>query len=365
MLSSTPNAPAPLAGVRVLDLSRLLPGPFATLLLSDLGAEVIRVEDPSGSDYVRHLPPLCDDGMGVLFHALNRGKKSITLDLKSDEGKQRLFRLAAQSDVLVESFRPGVLKKLGPRLIVCSLSGYGQNSSMSTRAGHDLNFVARAGVLGGVQNPAPLTLPLADIAGGSWPTALQILAALLQRAQTQKGCWIDVPIATLTTSLMILEWVKALCPHSPDTAISDPLSGTQPCYGVYATQDGHLAVAALEYKFWKSLVVAMGLPHLIDHALVDASEAIAIKHELQHTFSQKTTREWLDLLDPLDVCVEPIFDIAKQADEHGLHHELGLIKALPINQTHTLLPCVVLDASLAQSRMQPAPQLGENNAEFP
>jgi crotonobetainyl-CoA:carnitine CoA-transferase CaiB-like acyl-CoA transferase len=167
---------SPLSGVRVLDMSRLLPGPFCTQLLCDLGAEVIKVEDPEGGDYARSYPPLLGDGNSAAFHALNRGKKSVTLDLKRAEDWRRFLALLATADVLVESFRPGVLAKLGagpsalaarfPGLIVCSISGYGQTGPDALRAGHDVNYLAKSGVLGLMARPELLPVQVADIAGG-------------------------------------------------------------------------------------------------------------------------------------------------------------------------------------------------------
>src|SRR5580704_6915913 len=197
----------PLAGIRVLDLSRLLPGPFASLVLADLGARVDKIEDPAGGDYLRAMPPLRGD-TSSMFLALNRNKRSACLDLKMERGRAALLKLTARYDVLLEQFRPGVLDRLGlghrtlletnPRLIVCALTGYGQDGPLANRAGHDLNYLARAGVLG-MQGPAgappqPPGFQLADVGGGLW-CVVAILAALRERDRTGKGSVIDVAMS--------------------------------------------------------------------------------------------------------------------------------------------------------------------------
>jgi crotonobetainyl-CoA:carnitine CoA-transferase CaiB-like acyl-CoA transferase len=184
----------PLAGIRVLDLSRLLPGPFCTQLLVDLGAEVIKIEDPQGGDYIRYTPPLVDDGNSVYFHALNRGKKSVCLDLKNNDDREQFLKLVKSADVVVESFRPGVMAKLGiapqkllevnPRVVVCSISGYSQTGSHALKAGHDINYLARAGALALMKRPGLLPVQVADIAGAALPAAFSIWAALVGRASS-------------------------------------------------------------------------------------------------------------------------------------------------------------------------------------
>ena len=330
----------PLHGVRVIDLSRLLPGPLATLILSDLGAEVIRVENPAGDDYTRHLEPLYPDGMGAVFHTLNRGKKSVALDLKTVSGLDCFLQMLESADVLVESFRPGVLKKLNlapktlqkrfPRLIICSISGYGQSGPSAKKAGHDLNYLAKAGVLGAAENPAPLPVPIADIAGGSWPAAMQIMAALYGREHSKKGCYIDISMTAWAASLMILHVAK-----------TNPLSGEHPCYGVYQTKDGHLTVAALEPHFWQTLIQTLGLPHLKDKAFASKAEACQIKAELQDIFWQKNTAAWQRIFSKLNACVEAI-----------------------VKNNHMQPTRLPLSKALSHPSAKPAPQLGEDNADF-
>ncbi len=207
----------PLEGVRVLDLSRLLPGPYATLVLADLGADVVKVEDPEGGDYARWMPPLAGEQSGY-FHALNRNKRSLALDLRRPEGSRAMRRIVRRVDVVVESFRPGVMDRLGvgwealsrenPALVLCSISGYGQQGPYRERAGHDLDYVALAGVLGvngPPEHPVPLGVQVADVAGGSWPAVAGILAALLRRKATGRGAHIDVAMAEGALATMALQ----------------------------------------------------------------------------------------------------------------------------------------------------------------
>jgi crotonobetainyl-CoA:carnitine CoA-transferase CaiB-like acyl-CoA transferase len=224
----------PLAGIRVLDLSRLLPGPYATLVLADLGADVVKVEDPAGGDYVRWMPPLAGQQSGY-FHALNRNKRSLALDLRRPGGPEALRRLAARADVLVESFRPGVMDRLGvgwealsrenPRLVFCSISGYGQTGPYRLRAGHDLDYVALAGVLalnGAPDAPLPLAVQVADVAGGAWPAVAGVLAALVRRSATGRGAHVDVAMVEGALGMLALQQgaaasIKRVKIHSPET----------------------------------------------------------------------------------------------------------------------------------------------------
>eukprot|EP00736_Rhodelphis_marinus_P011953 Rmarinus@m.16487 len=196
-ISSPTSGPAALSGVRVVDLSRLLPGPYATQMLADLGAEVIKVEDPEGGELTRYLPPLAPDGTSLVFHSLNRGKKSVTLDLKNKDDIAQLYQLLETADVLMESFRPGVMERLigdvsqlrekFPSLVICRISGFGQTGPDRLTPGHDVNYCARAGVLSiCTPHPAPLPVQAADICGGAYPAVMQVLAALYQREKNTK-----------------------------------------------------------------------------------------------------------------------------------------------------------------------------------
>ncbi|MDP2339666.1 MAG: CoA transferase [Deltaproteobacteria bacterium] len=309
----------PLDGVRVLDLSRLLPGPFCTQLLADLGAEVIKVEDPQGGDYLRWTPPLLDDGTSVLFHALNRGKKSVTLDLKTADGASHFRKLLGSADVVVESFRPGVMEKLGfspdsmlrefPRLVVCSISGYGQSGPMRLRAGHDINYVARSGAYALMRAPVVLPVQVADLAAGAWPAAMQICAALVGRNRSGAGAVVDVSMKDGVTGLLSMVLARTLV--GEDIAGGkDLLVGAVPCYGIYATSDGFLSVGALEPKFWAAFCAAIEKPELGDRSFDDDVKGI-----LREILLKRSTAEWSRVFATVDACVEPVLSPAEALAE--------------------------------------------------
>src|SRR4051812_4719628 len=260
-----------LHGIRILDLSRLLPGPFLTMILADLGADVVKVEDPKLGDYMRQIPP-ARGGMSGRYLAVNRGKRSIVLDLKAPAGRDALLRMAARADVVVESFRPGVLDKLGvgyealaavnPGIVVCSISGFGQTGPYVDRAGHDLGYLALAGVLamGGPPGGAPMMpgVQIADLAGGALWSATAILAALVGRHRTGRGAHLDISMTEGAMALVAAELGNLACGVAA-TRGTATLNGGLACYGIYRTADDrYLAVGALEPKFWLALNQAIG-----------------------------------------------------------------------------------------------------------
>ena len=305
-----------LQGIRVVDLSRLLPDPFCTQLLVDLGAEVIKVEEPNGGDYLRNVPPYAEDGTSVMFHALNRGKKSVCLDLKDPKDRERFLALVKTADVVIESFRPGVLAKLGlapaalldhnPRAVVCSISGYGQSGAYRLKAGHDINYLARAGVLSMMKDPTVLPVQVADLAGGALPAALQVCAALVGRATTGKGCLIDVSMMHASFGLLTPSFVRTSVLGDVIDAGQDMLVGRVPCYGVYATKDGHISVGALEPKFWFGLCAALELPELASRGLDDGAAGDEVRAILGAKLATQTSAAWQEFLAPHDVCVEAL-----------------------------------------------------------
>jgi alpha-methylacyl-CoA racemase len=311
-----------LSGVRVLDLSRLLPGPFASLVLADLGASVDKVEEPGG-DYVRHMPPQIEGGgrvadQSAYFLALNRGKRSIALDLKKKSAVSALLRMLPRYDVLLEQFRPGVLARLGlpnevlreknPRLIVCALTGYGQDGPLAQRAGHDIDYLARGGILG-QQGPAggPPQLPgfqLADVSGGLW-SVVAILAALAKREKTGEVAPLDVSMTEATMGFSILGMAAQLA-GKDQVRGQEPLTGGIAAYHVYETKDGQaVALGALEPKFWMGFAIAVGLP-------ADMSGMMPGPHQRELTdrvaaiFLSRTREEWELFSRQHDVCLEPV-----------------------------------------------------------
>ncbi len=309
----------PLTGIRVLDLTRLLPGAFCTLLLADMGAEVIKVEESATGDYMRWMPPLID-GQSALFNALNRNKKSITLNLKSDAGRELLLQLAASAGVLVEGNRPGVMDRLGlgwdamhaanPRLVMCSITGYGQSGPLADRAGHDLNYMAIAGGLGLNGSPGgppePLSVQVADIGGGGLQPAVAILAALVAVERGGEGRWIDASMTDAALAWMALP-LAARGAGEPVSRGNQRLAGRYPCYRVYQCRDGgYYSVGALEPKFWAELCAAAGRPELVDQQFSETRDA---HHAMEEVFASRTRDEWQLTLSGLDVCCEPVLDI--------------------------------------------------------
>lgn len=309
----------PLAGVRVLDLSRLLPGPFASLVLADLGARVDKIEDPDGGDYLRAMPPLRGD-TSTMFLTLNRNKRSACIDLTKERGRTAFLKIVEGYDVLLDQFRPGVLERLGlgyaslrainPSLIVCALTGYGQDGPLARRAGHDLNYLARAGVLG-MNGPAgaPPQVPgfqVADVGGGLWCVAA-ILAALLRRAASGEGSSIDVSMLEGSMSFA-LSGFGQLFGGSMAARGEGPLTGGLALYATYATRDGRfVALAALEPKFWRTFCEGAGLE--VDMgALLPGPHQHALRGTLRALFASRTRDEWEAFAREHDCCLEPVLE---------------------------------------------------------
>jgi alpha-methylacyl-CoA racemase len=324
---------AALDDVRVLDLSRLLPGPFCTLLLADLGADVIKVEDTESGDYLRWVPPLAGE-YSAMFHPLNRNKRSVALNLKTDPGREAFLRLVDTADVIVESFRPGVMDRLqlgwdvihqrNPAVILCSISGYGQDGPYRDRAGHDLNYAALAGVLSvtasAAGDPAMPGVQAGDLGGGAMHAAVAILAALHQRTRTGSGQHCDVAMLDGLVSWMAphaaLYFAGAGVP-GPNTLT---LNGRHPCYRIYACQDGHMTLGALEPKFWRAFVEAVGLPHLADAGFSDGDEGRSVAAEIEDVLRQRTRAEWVVAFAGLDVCCEPLLGIDETFADPQVQH---------------------------------------------
>lgn len=307
----------PLQGIKVLDLTRLLPGPFASLVLADLGAQVDKLEDAQGGDYIRHMPPHIGEA-SALFVALNRSKRSCVLDLKKPAAQAAFKKLVRSYDVVFEQFRPGVLAKLGlshetllaenPRLVVCALTGYGQDGPLAKRAGHDLNYLARAGILG-FQGPSggPPQVPgfqLADVSGGLW-SVLGIVSALYERERTGKGRVVDVAMIETSLGFATLGYGSVLAGQASDRG-NEPLTGGIGPYNTYATKDGRaMTLAALEPKFWMGFCQAVGLETDMG-ALMPGPHQAELIAKLRAIFAGKTQSEWVQFASDKDVCLEPV-----------------------------------------------------------
>ncbi len=304
--------PLPLHGVTVLDFSTLLPGPFATLMLAEAGARVIRIERPGGED-MRRFPPIGPEG-SLPFASLNAGKETVIVDLKDEAGQALAAEMAAQADVLVEQFRPGVMERLGlgykalairnPRLVYCSISGFGQHGARAGQAGHDINYQALSGLLSQSLIPeqaAPLPPALiADIAGGAYPAVINILLALRERDLSGQGRHLDISMTDGSTPFAWFGLAHLRAGQAAATGGATLLTGGSPRYRLYRTRDGwFLAVGALEEKFWATFCAAIGLPEPLRAAAAPAVEAVAA---IEALIGAEDAAHWRATLEPLDCC---------------------------------------------------------------
>jgi crotonobetainyl-CoA:carnitine CoA-transferase CaiB-like acyl-CoA transferase len=313
---------APLFGLRVLDLSRLLPGPFCTLVLSDLGASVDKLEDPHVGDYLRMFPPH-KEGLSGRFLAINRDKRSICLDLKRPEGRAAFLRLVPCYQVVVEGFRPGVMERLGigyaalaevnPALVMLSISGYGQTGPLRDKAGHDLNYVGLAGVLGmagpGATPPPVPPVQLADLAGGGLWGAVGILSALLAARATGRGRQVDLSMCEGSLAFLIPDLGNADAAGRPLERGGELLNGGNASYQVYRTRDGRfLTVGALEPKFWSAFNTAIGRKVDLSELVAPPPEQQRVRAEIQAILETRTRDQWEAVFAApgVDACVEPV-----------------------------------------------------------
>ncbi|MCL4516603.1 MAG: CoA transferase [Firmicutes bacterium] len=329
-----------LQGMHILDLTRLLPGPYATQLLGDLGAEVLKVEDPGQGDYLRWMGPRFEGGgESRLFWGLNRNKRSIRLNLKSEAGRQVFFKLLQKYDVVLEGFRPGVMESLGlgyerlkeanPAVIMCSISGYGQDGPYRSRAGHDLNFTAISGALGltGVAGgpPAIPAVQIADI-GGALMAIVGLLAAHVSRQRTGKGQYLDISMVDGVVSWMTMLFMQLAAGDPTLKRGETALSGGEICYSVYATGDGgYMSLAALEPRFWEQFCRAVGKEHLTSKQF---SHDPGVKAEVEELFKGRTREEWTAFFAGKDMCCEPVLDLDEVRTHPQIAHR-GLFRPLP------------------------------------
>ncbi len=354
--------------IRVLDLSLLLPGPYCSLILADLGAEVIKIERPGGGDWMRHVPPLDENGCSAPFAALNRGKKSLALDLKAEMGREIFLELVATADVLLESFRPGVMERLGlgyarlaecnPGLVYCALTGYGLAGPYRQRAGHDLNFLGLTGLLDLNGPPdGPLIVPaaqFADMSGALW-ALVGIQAALLERQHSGRGQRVDATLLGGALSLLTLHTARLQGGQSLQRGRGD-LSGGVVCYNLYQTKDGaFMTLAALEPHFWAAFCRAVGSEAWLEDQYAPAAPGERVYEEICALFRAHTRAEWVDILAQVDACCEPVYSLAEALDSAPVQ-ALGMVA--PIG----LLPAFQLSAFPWQTAAGGPPALGEHTA---
>ena len=373
----------PLEGVRVLDLSRLLPGPFCSLLLADFGADVIKVEDTAQGDYMRWAPPAYGgadpSAASAMFLALNRNKRSVRLNLKDERGREVLLALARSADVVLESFRPGVLDRLGcgydalraanPGIVYCAISGYGQESPLRDRSGHDLNYLAVAGLLGlSGEADGPPVQPagqIADLGGGALMAAFGILAALRERDRSGEGQLVDVSMADGTLSWLAMLAARYLADGAVPRRGALDLGGGLVCYRPYRCADGWITIGALEPKFWAAFCRGVGREDLIagqfDAAGSDTHRAV------EAVVAQRTRDEWSAFAAEHDCCLEPVLDLDEVlASEQVRAREM----VVEVEQPGVAEPVRQLGVPVKLSRTpgepgrRPGPALGEHTEEL-
>ena len=356
----------PLQGITILDFTRLLPGPYLTQLLGDLGATVIKVESTLIGDYARIAPP--EMGLAGLFEAVNAGKKSLAVNYRNPKGREVVYRLVERADVFIEGFRPGAVKRyrldhdtlraINPRLVYCSLSGYGQSGPYRDRAGHDLNYVAVGGALelNGEEDgpPVPPGVPVADLSGAML-AAIAILAALLGRQRTGEGMYLDISLLD-----GVISWITplALGPYFAQGVVPQrgrmPLAGGLPCFNVYPTADGrYITLAALEPHFWRRFCETVGR-----EAWVPRQFDPTLKTELRDLFRQRTLEEWKALFGTVDACVEPVQNV-EEVLAHPQVRQRGHVRLEEGRPVGMAPPFVFVPRE-----RPPAPALGEHTREI-
>lgn len=366
-----------LEGIRILDLSRLLPGPYCTMLLADFGAEVIKIEEPGRGDYARSFPPFLKD-FGYWHLQLNRNKKSVVLDLKSDAGREAFLELAKTADVVVESYRPGVLKKLGidyetvskinPKIIYCALTGYGKNGPLAKQADHDIGYVSLAGITnmsgdaGG--KPAIPGVLMADM-NSAMAAGMSILIALRHAQMTGQGQEIDISLYNVAMTLM--PGAASLYFGSGFVAErgNNWLTGMYANYNIYKTKDNrYVSVGCLEKKFWTNLCTALQRADLID--LIDDEENHPyLKEQLAFEFEKRTMTEWEAYLKGKDTCVTPVLNFAEAcgAEQTSANEMVLTVNDEELGEYKQIGFAMKMSKTPAQLSKR-APRLGEDTAEI-
>ena len=367
-----------LAGIKVLDLTRFLPGPYCSMILADLGAEVIKVESPVLGDPMRIVPPQVG-GQSCYFMSINRNKKSIAFNLRRREGREIFLMLARTADVVIEGFKPAHSARLGigyehlqrvnPGVVYCSLSGYGQGGPYRDRPGHDINYVALAGMLDALGLPGDtVSMPgvqLADI-GGALFAAIGILAALVGKRSPVSGAYVDASIFGAALSMMAFSAAASVCGGVLPQPKQSYLMGSFPCYNVYRTKDGrHMAVGALEPALWADLCEAIGREDLISKQFPEKTEQESVVSELGRIFARRTRAEWIEFLADKDVACEPVNTIEEalgtpQVTDRGMVLEIDHLTAGRLK----LIGSPLRSSQYVPSRATPPPLLGQHTIEI-
>ena len=372
----------PLDGIKVLDLSRLLPGGFCSLLLADFGADVLKVEDVNMGDYVRWAPPkyegVEESAAGALFLALNRNKSSIRIDLKSERGREVFLRLVRDADVVLESFRPGVLDRLGvgyerlreenPGLVYCAITGYGQDGPLRDRSGHDMNYLGLVGLLGLTGDaegpPVQAAGQIADIGGGAQMAAIGILTALRERDRSGEGQFVDVSMSDGSLSWLAMVAARYFAEAAGPRRGGLELAGRLVCYRPYACADGWVTLGALEPKFWAAWCRGVGREDLIENQFEPPGSPT--HDEVAAIFMERTREQWSTFASEHDCCLEPVLEL-DEALQSDLVRERHMVAEL--DQPGAQRPVRLLGVPVKLSRTpgnpnrKPGPALGEQTDE--
>ncbi|HXH18579.1 MAG TPA: CaiB/BaiF CoA-transferase family protein [Chitinophagales bacterium] len=370
-----PPKQGPLKGLRVIDFTRLLPGPLATMLLAEMGADVIKVENPNSPDYIRFFPPPAGSD-SAFYLSLNRSKRSLAVNYSTSEGKDIICRLSKNADILIEQFRPGVmskmglgydeLKKINPAIIYVSVSGYGQSGPYAQKAGHDINYIGYSGLLAttGERGRAPV-LPggqVADVAAGAYMAVNAALAALYAREKTGQGQHADVAMLDCVMPLTALQTAQYYATKKEHERGTFALSGGMANYNVYECADGkYIALGALELKFWEHFCDLVSRPQWKIRILDSGDAMDALKKEVAALFIAKPRHEWVKLGEEKDVCITPVLDISELEHDPQIHHRKMIVDAGQENYTGFKTIGIPLKFSKTQPQIAwQAPRLGED-----
>jgi crotonobetainyl-CoA:carnitine CoA-transferase CaiB-like acyl-CoA transferase len=362
-----------LNGIRILDLTRLNPGAYCTMLLADMGADVLKIEQPGRGDYLRYTPPLIGT-QSSMFLTLNRNKKSMTLNLKSEEGKEIFTRLLDSYDILVESFRPGVCKRLGvdyetlkkdhPELIYCPITGFGQDGPYKNLVGHDINYLALSGILSltGEKNGPPIVpgIPIADIAGSMFGI-MGILLAVISRQKNGRGQFVDISMFDGVVSWLTIQAARFIADGKSPERETWPAGG-EPFYSVYQTKDGkYVAVGAAEDKFWKILCEKIGAKDLLEDRTAKDQRKKEVINRLSDIFRTKNRDEWFKIFYDLDSCLTPVKTLDEVfSDPHVKHRELIFDLDCPGSGNVKQLALPVKFSEIKPEIKMPPPSLGQH-----
>jgi alpha-methylacyl-CoA racemase len=367
----------PLSGIRLLDLTQLYPGPLATMMLADMGAEVVRLEHPSRPDNVHHLPPFIGKESAA-YLTLNRSKRSLALDTGKKEGRKVFFDLVKTADVVVEQFRPGVLDKIGigyeqaisfnPRIIYVSITGFGQDGPYRQKAGHDINYISLTGLLSQVKKGDERVLPgfqTADVVGGGYMSVIACMAALWHREKTGKGQRVDVSITDSVMPMLTLQLAQYWGSQG-NNEIMNPLDGSFPFYGVYECADGKcVSLGALEQKFWAGFCQMADKPEWLPLQFSMGEERRRVREEVARLFRTKSRDEWLKLAELHDICLSSIHEMEDLEKDPQLQARQMIIETE--HENGLKLKGVGLPIKFSESKPdapEPAPSVGQHSIEI-